>query len=299
MTARIPCRLAVALLGLALLVPLASAEVVHRERSLYQTILVVKQGRTLCLQFSLRRAQRNQSCLDVRRPQRMVLAYTQMMMAALLFGPPPQRILVVGLGGGTLPTALGEIYPDAEQDIVEIDPAVVNVAQRHFGFTPSAGLKVHVEDARVFTRRALAAGNTYDLIMLDAFGADYIPEHLMTREYLADTKALLADDGALAANTFAVSDLYDHESATYFDVFGPFFNLKLPSSGNRVILATKHGLPSLMALNARAAALAKSLAPYGIRIRDYPRRLKSDIDWAANTRVLTDQYAPANLLQAQ
>ena len=294
-----PRRFAVALLGLALLAPLASAEVVHRERSLYQTILVVKQGRTLCLQFSVRRAQRNQSCLDERRPERMVLDYTRMMMAALLFGPAPQRILAVGLGGGTLPMALAALYPQAQQDVVEIDPAVVKVAERHFGFAPSDGMKVHVEDARVFTRRALATSRTYDLIMLDAFGADYIPEHLMTREYLADTRALLSENGALAANTFAVSQLYDHESATYFDVFGPFFNLKLPSSGNRVILASKGALPSLMTLNARAAALAKSLAPYGIRIRDYPRRLKSDIDWPANTRVLTDQYAPANLLQAQ
>ena len=293
------CSIALALLGIALLAPLASAEVVHRERSLYQTILVVKQGRTLCLQFSLRRAQRNQSCLDERRPERMVLAYTRMMMAALLFGPAPQRILVVGVGGGTLPMALTAIYPEAQMDAVEIDPAVVKVAKRHFGFAESERLKVHVEDARVFTRRAVAAGHTYDLILLDAFGAEYIPEHLMTREYLADTRALLTGNGALAANTFAVSQLYDHESATYFDVFGPFFNLKLPSSGNRVILATKGRLPSLMTLNARAAELAKSLAPYGIRIRDYPRRLKSEIDWAADTRVLTDQYAPANLLQAR
>ena len=293
------CSIALALLGIALLAPLASAEVVHRERSLYQTILVVKQGRTLCLQFSLRQAQRNQSCLDERRPERMVLAYTRMMMAALLFGPAPQRILVVGVGGGTLPMALTAIYPEAQLDAVEIDPAVVKVAKRHFGFAESERLNVHVEDARVFTRRAVAAGRTYDLILLDAFGAEYIPEHLMTREYLADTRALLSGNGALAANTFAVSQLYDHESATYFDVFGPFFNLKLPSSGNRVILATKGRLPSLMTLNARAAELARSLAPYGIRIRDYPRRLKSEIDWAADTRVLTDQYAPANLLQAQ
>ena len=294
-----PRRLATALLGLALLAPLASAEVVHRERSLYQTILVVKQGRTLCLQFSLRRAQRNQSCLDERRPERMVLDYTRMMMAALLFGPAPQRILMVGLGGGTLPMALTAIYPQAQLDAVEIDPAVVQVAKRHFGFTESERLKVHVEDARVFTRRAVAAGRSYDLIMLDAFGADYIPEHLMTREYLADTRALLTGNGALAANTFAISQLYDHESATYFDVFGPFFNLKLPSSGNRVILAAKTQLPSLMTLNTRAAALDKSLAPYGIKIRSYPRRLKSEIDWAADTRVLTDQYAPANLLQTR
>ncbi len=291
--------LVAALAGVMLLAPLASAEVVHRERSLYQTILVVKQGRTLCLQFSLRRAQRNQSCLDERRPQRMVLAYTRMMMAALLFGPAPQRILVVGLGGGTLPMALAAIYPEAQLDAVEIDPAVVEVAKRHFGFAESGRLKVHVEDARVFTRRAVATGRTYDLIMLDAFGADYIPEHLMTREYLSDTRALLTDNGALAANTFAVSQLYDHESATYFDVFGTFFNLKLPSSGNRVILATKGALPSLMTLSARAAELAKSLDPYDIKIRDYPRRLKSDIDWAADARALTDQYAPANLLQAQ
>ena len=48
-----------------------------------------------------------------------------------------------------------------------------------------------------------------------------------------------------------------------------------------------------MTLNARATALAKLLAPYGIKIRDYPRRLKSEIDWAADTRVLTDQYAPS------
>ena len=299
MIARSQRRFAVVLLALALLAPLASAEVVHRERSLYQTILVVKQGRTLCLQFSLKRAQRNQSCLDQRRPERMVLAYTRMMMAALLLGPAPQRILVVGLGGGTLPMALASIYPAAQLDAVEIDPAVVKVAQRHFGFAESERLKVHVEDARVFTRRAVAAGRSFDLIMLDAFGADYIPEHLMTREYLAETRALLATNGVLAANTFAISQLYDHESATYFDVFGPFFNLKLPSSGNRVILATKTPLPSLMTLNARAAALEKPLAPYGINIRSYPRRLKSDIDWATDTRLLTDQYAPANLLQAQ
>ena len=292
-------RFALGLLGLALLLPSAWAEVVHRERSLYQTILVVKQGRTLCLQFSLRRAQRNQSCLDERRPERMVLAYTRMMMAALLLGPQPQRILVVGLGGGTLPMALTGIYPDARLDAVEIDPAVVRVAKRHFGFAENERLKVHVKDARVFTRRAVAAGRSYDLILLDAFGADYIPEHLMTREYLADVRALLSADGALAANTFAVSQLYDHESATYFDVFGPFLNLKLPSSGNRVILATKTQLPSLMALNARAAALDKSLAPYGIDIRSYPRRLKSEIDWPRDTRVLTDQYAPANLLQGR
>ena len=220
-----------ALCGLALAATLAAqgaaAEVIHRERSLYQTILVTKRASTLCLQFSQRRMQRKQSCLDQRRPKEMALTYTKMMMAALLLNPSPSRALIIGLGGGTLPMALAALHPEADIDVVEIDPAVVKVAQRYFGFTEGDNLRVHVQDARVFTRRASQAGPAYDLIMLDAFGADYIPEHLMTREFLREVLALLQENGALAANTFATSKLYDHESVTYRDVFGSFFNLRL------------------------------------------------------------------------
>ncbi len=79
--------------------------------------------------------------------------------------------------------------------------------------------------------------------MLDAFNGDYIPEHLMTREYLAETRALLTSDGVLASNTFAISRLYHNESVTYADVFGPFFNLRSDDTANRVIIASRGALP--------------------------------------------------------
>ena len=60
----------------------------------------------------------------------------------------------------------------------------------------------------------------YDLIMLDAFDHEYIPEHLLTQEFLQEVKSLLAPGGVLAANTFSSSRLYDHESTTYAAVFG-------------------------------------------------------------------------------
>ena len=277
----------------------ALAEIIHRERSLYQTVLVTKNSSILCLQFSQRRMQRKQSCLNQRRPKEMALTYTKMMMAALLLNPSPNRALIIGLGGGTLPMALAALRPEAGIDVVEIDPAVVEVARRYFGFTEGDNLRVHVQDARVFTRRASQDGPAYDLIMLDAFGADYIPEHLMTREFLQEVKALLQEAGVLAANTFATSKLYDHESVTYRDVFGPFFNFGLPRSGNRVVLAGRRTLPSLMTLSARAKALAEPLAPYGVPIQAYPARFSTKIDWDADARVLTDQYAPANLLQGE
>ena len=292
-----PLMLGLVLLHSVSVAPRAWGETIHRERSLYQTVLVSKRGHLLCLQFSQRRNHRLQSCRDERHRQRLALTYTKMMMSALLLNPAPGRILIVGLGGGSLPMALAALYPQAGIDVVEIDRAVVEAARRYFGFQEDAGLKVHVQDARVFTRRASGDGPAYDLIMLDAFGADYIPEHLMTQEFLQEAKALLREGGVLAANTFASSKLYDHESVTYHEVFGPFLHLRSAQSGNRIILAARSPLPSLMTLSSRAAELAEALDPYGVNIQNYPARLTSKVDWDTEARILTDQYAPANLLK--
>lgn len=292
-------RVATGLIAITLLIAGSGADgrIVHRERSLYSTILIDQSGSLLCLQFSVRTDQRNQSCLDERRPDEMVFSYTRMMMAGLLLRPNPERILMIGLGGGTMPKALAELYPDAVIDVVEIDPAVVAVAERFFGFVPSAHTTVFTQDGRVFVKRAALRGKTYDVVMLDAFNGDYIPEHLMTREFLQETRTLLSPGGAVVANTFAISQLYHHESTTYTAVFGTFFNLKADESANRIIFAMDGPLPDAATLQKRAADLAPRVRKYGIRLRDHVRRLETQPDWDTSARILTDQYAPANLLR--
>ncbi|MGA1372376.1 MAG: spermidine synthase [Pseudomonadales bacterium] len=284
--------------------PAADARVVHRERSLYSTIIVDRQGPVICMQFSVRRDQRNQSCLNERRPREMLFPYTRMMMTSLLVKPAPRRALTIGLGGGTLPLALDELYPELVQDVVEIDPAVTQVARDWFGFKPSDRVRVIEQDGRVFakrarTQRARTKDAHYDLILLDAFNGDYIPEHLMTREFLEEIRDLLAPGGVVVANTFSISRLYDAESATYAAVFGDFLNLKPWDSGNRVIIATNGALPDGKTLAERAALLGPSLKPYGIRLDELLPVMKRERDWPADATVLTDQYAPANLLQTQ
>lgn len=294
------CLCRVLALVLAVLGSVASAaerEVLHRERSLYHNILVVSTPGRVCLRFTLRDAERSQSCIDPNRPQRMVFSYTRMMMASLLLNPAPARILAVGLGGGTLPTALVELLPEADVQVVEIDPAVADAAARFFAFETSARLRLHLGDARVFIKRAAARGERFDLVLLDAFGGDYIPEHLMTQEFLEETRALLAPDGVVAANTFSSSRLYDHESETYRAAFGPFFNFKTPVGGNRIVLAGNGALPSKAVLRSNANAWHRRLQPYGIPIRDYADRLSLEVDWDTTKEPLTDQYAPANLLR--
>ena len=272
-------------------------EVVHRERSLYQTILITRDAARLCLQFSVRENQRNQSCMDTRDPTRMVFSYTRMMMAVLLLNPQPDTVLVAGLGGGTLPTAFAKLLPQATIDVVEIDPAVVAAARRFFDFETSSRLRVHTGDARVFVKRALRREQRYDVVLLDAFGGDYIPEHLTTAEFLAEARALLTPDGVLAANTFATSRLYDHESETYRAVFGLFFNFKTPRSNNRIVLAQDGPLPPKAVLRTNADAWHDRLKPYDVPIRNFPGLLSLEVDWDTSKRPLTDQYAPANLLR--
>ena len=290
-------------LGLLWLTSTATAaDILHQERSVYSNVLVKKTGSRLCLMFSVRHAQRNQSCMDTRNPQKMVFAYTKMSLAGLLFVPDPTHILIIGLGGGTLPTAFAELFPTAKIDAVEIDPAVTRVARDFFGFVPTDNTRVFDQDARVWTKRAVLRPRRYDIIILDAFNGEYIPEHLMTEEYLRETKSLLSPGGILMANTFSISELYDHESVTYQKVFGTFINFKVAESANRMVVVPAATL-SDDDLKKSASLLVKTLQPYDVPIRRFARLLikqrRQRPDWNQHARVLTDQYAPANLLQSR
>ena len=284
-------------LGLLLFSATANAETIHEEKSLYRDITVIQNGNRRCLIFNVRLGDRNQTCLDTSDHDRLVFDYTRMSFAGLLLKPQPKRILVAGLGGGSIPMTLADLFPEASIDIVEIDQAVVNVAKEFFYFEENANTQTYVQDARVFVKRAAIRGVQYDYIVLDAFTGDYIPEHLLTREFLGEVKSILAPGGVLVANTFSTSRFYDHESVTYQRVFGDLFNFKLPSSGNRIIISSLDPLPTRGALVTAAQGMSERLKKYSIPILQYPARMSTEVDWDMSRRVLTDQYSPANLLR--
>ena len=287
-----------------------AAKLLHQERSLYANIVVDQQGDLRCLKFTHKRRNSNQSCLDVSDPNRLVFAYAKMTLMSMLLAPSPERVLIIGLGGGTLPMALRAMDPGVIIDTIEIDPAVVRVAATYFGFQPDDGSRVIEQDARVFGKRAKLRGSEYDLIILDAFNGDYIPEHLMTAEFLEEMRALLAPDGMLIANTFATSALYHHESATYAEVFGDFLNFRARETGNRIVIIPQADRPAseresvdFDIVEVRAEAQRKHLERFNIPVDRFLRMLSQlpgrKPDWDADKRPLTDQYAPANLLRGK
>lgn len=273
----------------------AQPKLLHQERSLYRNIFVTQDGDELCMLFRYPRPAGRESCKLLHEPDKLIFDYTQMMLSGLYLNPSPKRVLIIGEGGGTIPTLLQQMYPDLQIDLVEIDEAVDRVAKEYFGFKPGPNVHISIEDGRVYTKRIASQKPNYDIVMLDAFDADYIPEHMLTREFLQEVKAIMAPGGVIVANTFSSSALYDYESVTYTDVFGKFFNLKL---GNRIILGKLGGLPSMDQIRANAAMVEARLNRYGTGQSFLMPLLDTNPDWDVKARVLTDQYSPSNLLNA-
>jgi len=180
-----------------------------------------------------------QSTVKLGDPDRLELRYTRVMLVALAAVEKPKRILVVGLGGGSIPNFLHKHYPDTHIDVVDIDPAVVEVARKYFGFREDKTLKVHVADGRAFIEKCK---KPYDLIFLDAYGAEDIPYALATREFLQAVGKALAPKGAVVTNlmTRGSNRLYDSMVRTYIDVFDEVHTVDIRNSGNAVVLALPH-----------------------------------------------------------
>src|ERR1700682_4328894 len=230
----------------------AQQQLLHQERSLYRNIFVTQDGDERCMLFRYPRPFGRKSGKLLHEPGKLIFDYTQMMLAGLYLNPSPKRILVIGEGGGTIPTALQEMLPNTQIDLVELDKAVDGVARQYFEFKPGLKTRVFIENGRVFVKRMIPQKPNYDLVLLDAFDADYIPEHMLTREFLQEVKSIMTPDGVIVANTFSDSALYDYESVTYRTVFGSFFNLKF---ANRLISGRAGGISSDDPANAKKNAM--------------------------------------------
>jgi len=160
-----------------------------------------------------------QSVVKPGDPDHLELPYARSMMAGLAVCPQPRRVLIIGLGGGTIPSFLHKHFPQATIHVVDIDPEVVRVAERFFGFRQDDRLRAFVADGRRFIEQVR---EPYDVIFLDAYSADSVPYHLTTREFLlAVRRAVDARRGVVVGNIWSrVSNpLYDSMVCTYHDVF--------------------------------------------------------------------------------
>jgi spermidine synthase len=229
--------------ALAVLTSIAVGQstVLYEKDSPYSTIFVIEDARGLrTLQFE--RFGARQSVVKLGDPDHIELPYVRTMLVSLAMVDEPHRVLVIGLGGGTLPMFLRRHYPTLTIDVVDIDPDVVEVAKKFLGFEEDDRMRAHVADGRKFIE---ACEEPYDLILLDAYGSDSIPYHLATREFLIATRRALTPGGLVAGNIWGQSSnvLYDSMVLTYRDVFPRVQLLGVVNAENVIVLASPRDVP--------------------------------------------------------
>ncbi len=112
---------------------------------------------------------------------------------------PDMDALFIGGGGYTMPKFMDTLFPDASLEVVEIDPAVTEVAHGYLALPRNTEIVTYWEDAR--TKLQTLPQGKYEYIVGDAFDDVAVPYHLTTMEFNDMVRGLLAEDGMYVINT--------------------------------------------------------------------------------------------------
>ena len=150
-----------------------------------------------------------ESKLNLKKPYDPVLPYTRFMFASYLFKAKPDRVLIVGLGGGGMVHFLTHYDPDVQVDAVEIDPLVVKIADEQFGTRCGDKVKIVTADAFAFLAdpELTKPERQYDVIYMDAFlkpsadtDATGTPLRLKTAQFYRSLQKEIKPDGCVVFN---------------------------------------------------------------------------------------------------
>jgi spermidine synthase len=215
--------------------------------------------------------------------------------AGLLYPQSLKRILMIGLGAGSISTYLGRAMPEAQIDVVELDPGIIAAAEKYFGLQETDNVHYIENDGRVFLNRNK---EPYNLIILDAYRELGVPFHLLTREFYTLVKDHLAPGGAVAANVTANTRLYLWTLATFHAVFPTvdvYPDWKDESEAQSVAVMVPGPRPSKDTLMQRAVAL-QAQYHFHYPLPDLVSKRTEDQNFD-EAHVLTDDFAPVNLYE--
>jgi spermidine synthase len=267
----------------------ADGRIAHIETE-YNDIFITKRRNQLTMSFQVKGYDYTESVAALDDPDDLPVRYTQVMTVGVLYPHEARRVLMIGLGGGSMSSYLGRFMPDATIDTVEVDPGVIAAAKKYFGMKETARVRYLEGDGRVFLNRNK---ESYDLILVDAFHGGYVPFHLLTREFYALVRQRLAPGGAAAFNVHDGTKLYASTLLTLRAVFSGL-HLYPSGQGEMITVVTADAPPDPAALAQRASAMQEKF-----RFRfPLPALLERRTDKAGATQageLLTDDFAPVNL----
>ncbi|MCB1789059.1 MAG: fused MFS/spermidine synthase [Gammaproteobacteria bacterium] len=219
-----------------------------------------------------------QSCVDLANPACLPYVYTQAIMLGLLLHPQPRRVLMLGVGGGSLLRALRAADPRLQITGVEQRQLVVDVARTYFGLPDDRRVRIAVDDATRFLQNDHDA---YDLLITDLYLASGMHPEQVEVDFLQLCRARLAPDGILVMNQWASE--FSHNRAAHGNLAAVFdtrvLNLHV-QGGNIINFAFRGALPDVRREEFYAEAQALGLC-LSIPLQRHARNL-----WRQNSEVL-------------
>src|SRR5260370_13296761 len=119
----------------------------------YNDVFIAKRQHQLVMSFQIKGWDYTESVVDLADPDELPLRYAQVMTVAIIYPHTRQKILMLGLGGGSISAYLGRFVPEANITTVEVDPAVISAAKTYFGLRETERMRYRGSDGRVFLNR--------------------------------------------------------------------------------------------------------------------------------------------------
>jgi predicted membrane-bound spermidine synthase len=209
--------------------------------------------------------------------------YVQSLASVMSSAPRRSKVLLLGLGGGSLVRLLHGMGFDLT--VVEIDPRMASVAKDFFELPE--GVSVELADARRFLRYAQG---TFDIIIVDVYRGEFLPPHVLTLEALQDFKAKLTPNGMVVVNIIGTeSGEYGSVSQAIlktFDAAGWRCNVIAPRGQmNTLIVADRGG--RTYGTRENDSSLVDGFPLAGGLFMD-PQLVKSQLDKSSSIPILTD-----------
>ncbi len=129
----------------------------------------------------------------------LLFDYNQRFME-MIMSRQPHKLLVIGGGACTLPTAAHTLFPNLAIDVVEIDGLLIELARQYFDLPDSPRLRTFVGDAMQYLQ---TTSTKYDMIIVDAFSGYIVPPHLLQQSTIFAYRQHLTKTGVVTINFIA------------------------------------------------------------------------------------------------
>lgn len=110
------------------------------------------------------------------------------------------HVLILGLGGGSAAKIINQLFPQAKITGIEIDPMMIKLGKKYFGLDKINNLKIVCQDAFDFIIHHPSSIIHYDLILVDLYLGDLVPQQSSSVNFFKKLKRLLTLDGIIIIN---------------------------------------------------------------------------------------------------